>query len=142
MDIRDTTTEEVLATHGFRRTSGRVAVLELLATQRAPVTAEFLERELGALIDRGTLYRALEAFIEEGLVVEYDFGHRHAHYELAHGKPHHHHAVCEACGKIEDIPAHDPPHLTRHALKEARGFTHIDRHSTEFYGRCRSCVQQ
>jgi len=140
MDKREPVTKEVLALYGFRGTPGRVALYELLALQVAPVTAEYLERELGASLDRGTLYRALEAFIEEGMVIEYDFGHRHAHYELAHEKPHHHHAVCGTCGKIEDIPAHDTPHFTRLALKDAHGFKSLDRHSTTFYGRCTSCA--
>jgi Fe2+ or Zn2+ uptake regulation protein len=140
MTLYATRTEELLAAHGFRRTPGRVALLKLLASEKGPVTADYLETQLQDTLDRAALYRALDAFAAEKMLVQYDFGHGHAHYELAHEKPHHHHAVCSSCGRIDDIPAQDAPHLTAKALKAAPQFKSFTRHSLEFYGQCVSCA--
>lgn len=132
--------DAMLAAHGFKRTPGRIALLERLAKETKPVTAEYLEKKLAGKIDRGTLYRSLDAFVKARVIDSYDFGHGHAHYELHATKPHHHHAVCENCGKIADVPAHDSPQLTASALKHMEGFTRITRHSLEFYGFCATCA--
>jgi Fe2+ or Zn2+ uptake regulation protein len=112
----------------------------LLAAEKRPVSMEYLVKKLGSDMDQVTLYRALEAFLERGMIVQFDFGHGHAHYELAHDRPHHHHAVCESCGKIEDIPAQDPLDLMKVTLRKAPGFARLNRHSLEFYGQCVSCA--
>ncbi|MDB5190419.1 MAG: transcriptional repressor [Parcubacteria group bacterium] len=135
-----TRTDEMLRAHGLSRTQGRIALLKLLASQKAPVSSAFLLRKLGTSWDETTLYRALNTFVTYGILAQFDFGHGHAHYEIAHDKPHHHHAVCESCGHIEDIPAHDSPQLTASALKAARGFKRFTRHSLEFYGLCTKCT--
>jgi len=132
--------DAMLAAHGFKRTSGRIALLERLAKETKPVTAEYLEKKLTGKIDRGTLYRSLDAFVQARLLDSYDFSHGHAHYELHASKPHHHHAVCENCGMVADVPAQDVPHMNEGALRNAKGFTRITRHSLEFYGLCTSCA--
>lgn len=139
MTLYSDRTEELLQAHKLSRTSGRIALLKLLAVQERPVSVEFLQRNLGEL-DQVTLYRALDAFIERGMVVQFDFGHGHAHYELTHDRVHHHHAVCNSCGKIEDIPAQDRPDLMKTTLQKTPGFAQLNRHSLEFYGLCVSCA--
>lgn len=134
-----THTEELLQAHGLRRTPGRIALLKTLAREKKPVTLEYLQHKLDSELDPTALYRALTAFEAAGIIIRYDFGHNHSHYELAHERPHHHHAVCTHCGKIEDIPAHDAPDLTTRALKSAPTFKTFIRHSLEFYGTCISC---
>jgi Fur family transcriptional regulator, ferric uptake regulator len=140
MKNRSSHLENVLQEYGFRKTGGRTELLSLLAAQQKPVTADFLESKLSHVLDRGTLYRALDAFTAAGILGRYDFGHGHAHYELAVTKPHHHHAVCEGCGVIEDIPAPHEQTLSSHALKHSRSFKSFTRHSLEFYGLCASCA--
>lgn len=145
MSLTSERTDELLQAHGLRRTPGRIALLKLLTAEKRPVTVGYLQIKLqrGAQaidMDTVTLYRALEAFLERGIVVQFDFGHGHAHYELAHDRPHHHHAVCESCGKIEDVPAQDRPDLMAATLRKAAGFVRLDRHSLEFYGLCVSCA--
>lgn len=129
----------LLTKHGLRRTQGRISLLELLAAQERPVSIEFLQRKLSRELDPVTLYRALDAFFREGIVARFDFGHGHTHYELAQGRPHHHHAVCEQCGRIEDVPAgHSPVHAG--TLRGVPSFSSFTRHSLEFYGLCTSCA--
>ncbi|MDB4992271.1 MAG: hypothetical protein JWL75_516 [Parcubacteria group bacterium] len=132
--------DEFLQAHKLSRTPGRIALLKFLAAQRRPVSVEYLRRNLKNELDQVSLYRALEAFVERGMVVQFDFGHGHAHYELAHDRPHHHHAVCESCGTIEDIPAQDRRDLLKSTLQKSPGFAQLTRHSLEFYGLCVSCA--
>ena len=128
--------EDILSAHGFRRTPGRVALLQLLYAQSRPVRAKHLQEELTGSMDTVTLYRALESLTAAGILTRYDFGHGHAHYELAYGRPEHSHAVCDTCGRIEDVPL---PH-TRPVLHHPEGFAHITRQSLELYGQCVECA--
>lgn len=131
---------EMLQIHGLRRTPGRIALLKLLAKANGPISAEHLLEKLSEELGTANLYRALEAFVARGIVIRFEFGSGRAFYELAHDKPHHHHVICENCGIVKDVPAHDSPDLTKVALKHAPGFTSITRHSLEFYGRCTTCA--
>lgn len=140
MSLYSDRADEILQAHSLSRTPGRIALLQLLAAQKRPVPMEFLKKSLSKRVDETTLYRSVDTFIAEGILVQFDFGHGHAHYELAHDKPHHHHAVCERCGRIEDIPAQDSRTLTTTTLKKAPSFASFNRHSLEFYGLCVSCA--
>lgn len=140
MSLYAARTDEMLRAHGLSRTNARVAILQLLASEVRPVSTGYLLQKLANELDEVTLYRALATFEKEGMVARFDFGHGHAHYELAHEKPHHHHAICNSCGRIDDIPAHDTPLLTKQALKAAPQFKSFSRHSLEFYGDCVSCA--
>ncbi|HWU24537.1 MAG TPA: Fur family transcriptional regulator [Candidatus Paceibacterota bacterium] len=140
MDIYKSRGPEMLQIHGLSRTKGRIALLKALAGAHGPVSIELLSERLSEELSLANLYRALEAFEERGIVNRFAFGNGRAFYELAHEKPHHHHLVCEKCGKVADVPANDAPHLDALALKHAPGFTHITRHSLEFYGLCTSCA--
>jgi Fe2+ or Zn2+ uptake regulation protein len=133
-------TEELLQIHKLKRTPGRVALLKQLAIAKGPVSIEYLQEKLPGKLSVANVYRALEAFLDRGMAVRFEFGSGRAYYELAHDRRHHHHAICESCGKVEDIPAHDSPLLTKLALKSAPGFARFTRHSLEFYGLCTSCV--
>jgi len=93
----------------------------------------------GAL-NQVTLYRALEALREAGIVARVNLEHEHAHYELSAGRPHHHHAICRGCGHIEDIEMPHPASPESEAKRRAKGFARIDSHSLEFFGLCRDCA--
>ena len=128
----------VLREAGFRATFGRLALLEALEKAKRPVTVGELARELRKHLDQVTAYRALEAFEEKGIVRRIDLGHDHAHYELTEGK-HHHHVVCDSCGKMEDVEVAEKD-IEHAALRTARDFKSIRAHSLEFFGMCRACT--
>lgn len=129
---------KLLESHGFKRTPVRVQLLETLSNERLPLRIERLQERLPDA-DPATLYRALEALTEVGILERSDFQHGHAHYELRVGRPHHHHLICSGCGAIADVPATTREHLNQQALKATRGFARIDRHALEFYGLCAAC---
>jgi Fe2+ or Zn2+ uptake regulation protein len=125
---------------GLRATPGRLALLGALAKEVKPVTVEQLGKRMNGALNQVTLYRALEALVDAGIVLRTSLGHEHAHFELIHGRPHHHHVVCRGCGLVEDI---EVPHASapeRDAARRAKGFDRIDRYELEFSGVCRTCA--
>jgi len=50
---------------------------------------------------------------------------------------HHHHAICRACGKVEEV-ACDAMESFADALRSYHGFR-LDEHAMEFFGRCAQC---
>ena len=101
---------EVLRRDGLRITSARRAVCAVLAGAHddhldAAAIYERAVNELGADLDRSTVYRTLDALETAGAI-------RHAHlgdsavYHLADER-HHQHLVCGNCGTTLSIPAEE-----------------------------------
>ncbi len=124
---------------GFKATPGRLQLLEVLWKESKPLTVIEIQKRLHNNLNEVTLYRALEAFAKAGLVRRADFGHDHAHYELAIGKPHHDHIVCTDCGRVDDIEDRALERAVERASKGSREFT-IYSHNLEFFGLCKKCM--
>lgn len=130
----------LLRENNLRATPGRLHVLATLSKEKHPVTVEQLKDKLSQELDTVTLYRTLEALKAARIVERTDLQHGHAHYELTHGREHHHHVVCRSCGLIEDI---EVPHAAKpeeDAVRAAKKFTKIDSYALEFFGTCTSCA--
>ena len=131
----------VLAARGYRAGGGRAAVIESLAERDGCVTA----RELAASLSGGarpvgmaTVYRSLGALEEAGLVHAVDLGGGERHYELVHDDgTHHHHVVCERCGRT--VAFHD--HELERAIERIgeRLDTQISAHDVVLRWSCRDC---
>jgi len=50
---------------------------------------------------------------------------------------HHHHAICNSCGKVEDVSC-EAIESVAHALRSHHGFKLAD-HEMEFFGTCGAC---
>jgi Fur family ferric uptake transcriptional regulator len=88
-------------------------------------------------LHQATIYRALDVFVEDGLVRRTEFGDGHALYEIA-AEHRHHHVVCTSCGTV--VHVHDD--TLRGALagvERESGFTLADTELT-FFGTCPSCA--
>ncbi|MBI4733738.1 MAG: transcriptional repressor, partial [Rubrobacteridae bacterium] len=64
------------------------------------------------------------------------FGDKQDRFELA-AIEHHHHAVCERCGDIEDVDCFEGMRLIERQLK-AIDFK-VNAHMIEFFGLCKKC---
>jgi Fur family transcriptional regulator, ferric uptake regulator len=88
---------------GHRSGGARSAVVDLMARQHCGVTAQEIFDELragGKVIGIASVYRALELLSRMELVHRLDLAEA-AYYEPAHpGGEHHHHVVCDRCGKV------------------------------------------
>ncbi|MBJ7332380.1 MAG: transcriptional repressor [Solirubrobacteraceae bacterium] len=98
-------TDEVLRGAGLRASSGRTAVVELLARQDCLMTAQEIVDALratdGASASTATVYRALETLHEFGLVRRFDSGEGIARYEPVDPSGAHHHHVVFEDGEVE-----------------------------------------
>lgn len=124
---------------GLKNTKAREGIIELIKSSISPVDATTTMRILrtkGINADQATIYRALNLFVEKGLLKEIYFNDGIVRYELAE-KPEHHHAVCIKCSKVEDITDCSVDKLEKQ-IEKKKGFTVLS-HSLEFFGYCRNC---
>ncbi|MGY1723375.1 Fur family transcriptional regulator [Blastococcus sp. SYSU DS0533] len=123
-----------------RQTRQRTAVLELLDELdgfRSAQDLHSLLRERGDSVGLATVYRALQALVDDGLVDVLRSGEGEAAYRRC-SPVHHHHLVCRACGRTVEVA--DPP-VERWAAKIAaeHGFADVQ-HELEVFGTCGSCA--
>lgn len=134
-------TSEALLRKGLRNGGARRTVIELLAEQDCCLTAQEIFdvlRASGRKVGIASVYRVLELLTSEGFVQRIDLGSGVSRYEAVHsGGDHHHHLVCDSCGKVE---AFEDPSLEQ-ALVEvesASGYL-VAGHDVVLHGACADC---
>ncbi|MDP9006720.1 MAG: transcriptional repressor [Actinomycetota bacterium] len=132
---------ELLRARGGRVTSARRAVLSALLDHEEHASAEALAEVVHAShpdVHLSTVYRTLDAFEQLGVVTHVHLGHGRAVYHLTDEI--HHHAVCDRCGSVVQLPLalfaqlHD-------RLRDDFGFE-VDAHHFALAGRCASCLAE
>jgi Fur family ferric uptake transcriptional regulator len=133
-------TSEALRERGYRTGGAREAVIELLGTERCCSTAQELHDRLrarGRRVGLASVYRALELLTEVGFAKRIDVGEGIARYEAAHVDEHHHHVVCDDCGRIESF---EDARLERAiAAVEDRLNYAVGMHEVVLRGACSEC---
>jgi Fur family ferric uptake transcriptional regulator len=133
---------EQLSVAGYRRGGARRELMELMADQSCALSAFEIEDQLATgarRVSRASIYRILEELEEVGAIQRVDIGAGITRYEpLREGSGHHHHLVCDRCGRLE--PFRDEG-LER-AIKRASARVPLDvsEHEIVLHGTCRSCV--
>jgi len=127
---------ESLQQKGFRITQIRSALIRIFSKSRMPLSAEAVLKRLKA--HKVTIYREIDFLVQQHVLQSVALGDRKKRFELA-GRPHHHHAVCVKCNRIEDVM------LDGHLQKEIRIIEKnkkfvITSHSLEFFGLCNNCL--
>ena len=84
-----------------------------------------------------TAYRFVNLLESLGLATRIDFAQGYARYEAVSSDNHHHHVVCDKCGKIESFDDCDVQELSTRILAKF-GFV-VQRHQLELYGLCHTC---
>jgi len=80
-----------------------MAVIELLDGQSCTLTAGEIETALGERgrsVGRASVYRILDELEEVGVLARVELGRGQAGYEPVRPEGHHHHMVCERCGRV------------------------------------------
>jgi Fur family ferric uptake transcriptional regulator len=142
--VTETWTETTLETLRAKGRDGgaRRAVVELLGSHRCCLTAQEIFDELragGRRVGIASVYRTLEQLARDGLVHRVDLGEGTTRFEPAHaGGEHHHHLVCEDCGKVE---AFEDDELERalHEVERRTGYS-VAGHDVVLRGACRDCA--
>jgi Fur family ferric uptake transcriptional regulator len=129
---------ELLRRAGLRPTRQRLAVLRAMNGRGDAVTAQDLHHELrGADGAPGlaTIYRTLMALAQAGALDTFAREGEQA-FRLC-GQDHHHHLVCESCGRVEEVASREVESWVRR-IARLRGFR-VTGHTAEVYGVCGSC---
>jgi Fur family ferric uptake transcriptional regulator len=78
----------------------------------------------------------MKDFLEKGVTRQIQFQEGRARYELAN-KKHHHHLICNSCGRIEEVEG-DLLENMELDIKKKKGFK-VQSHALEFFGLCKNC---
>ena len=91
---------------GYRLTPQRMMVLDVLHKADYHISAEEIFQQVKAVYpyaNISTVYRTLELLKKLDLITEIDMGDGCIRYHLLE-KGHHHHLICNKCGKVIDLP--------------------------------------
>ena len=84
-----------------------------------------------------TVYRAMRLMVEAGVAHARDFGSGSSVYEVAQGRAHHDHMVCERCGKVVEFVNDQIEKLQEKVAAQHR--FELRRHRLELFGLCERC---
>jgi len=126
----------LLRKRGYKMTNRREDILSFFAKEDKYQTAkdlyEYMEVNYPG-ISFDTVYRNLHLYHDLGILESTDLN-AEKHFRMNCGDTHHHHFICNICGKTKKInvcPMHDVEDLlTRYK---------IDGHKFEVYGLCPTC---
>ena len=120
-----------------RQRDAVVALLEEVDGFRSAQELHQLLRSRGAAVGLATVYRALQALVDDGGVDVLHGTDGEAAYRRC-SPVHHHHLVCRTCGRSEEVV--DPP-VERWAAQVAASHGFVDvRHQVELFGTCAGCA--
>ena len=132
--------EQAFAEAGLRSGAARRQVVDLLGRENCALTALEIDRRLPE-IGRASVYRALEQLEELGLVQRVDLGQNAAGYERRDpGGDHHHHIVCERCGRV--IAFEDQSLERAIAALGKRSDFNVASHEVTLRGECADCSER
>ena len=136
-------TAQRLRDRGERVTPARLAVVEVLAATEEHLSAEEIGERAEQLrpgIHRATVYRALDALGEFGLVTHVHLGRAGTTYHLAGDlAPRHLHLRCSECGTVYDAPGDILDAARRKVLRDL-GFQ-LAPEQVALIGVCRNCAK-
>jgi Fur family ferric uptake transcriptional regulator len=131
---------EAMDAAGYRLTEPRRTVAELIAAREGHFTAADLiddaqVRNLG--IGRATIFRVLEILTELDVLERVGLPSGEHAYVPCRPRRHHHHIICERCGRVADVGDHGLVAAVEDI--ERRTGWRIASHRLELYGRCPHC---
>ncbi len=129
---------------GLRYSRSRYAVVEVIAGAGRPLTlSEILAVDAGRRLAQSSAYRNLAELVDVGVARRVDAGDDRSRFELHESLTghHHHHLVCDSCGRVEDFHVPDEFEKQVAALVEvaADGGFRVDAHRFDMLGRCAEC---
>jgi Fur family ferric uptake transcriptional regulator len=131
-----------LSDAGYRRGGARRAILELLDEQTCALSAVEIERALSERrreVSRASVYRVMEELEEIGLVQRVEIGQGIVRYEpVRDGHGHHHHLVCDHCGRLEPFTDDGLERAIRRLSERLP--VQVSEHEIVLHGSCEDCA--
>ena len=132
----------VLRDAGYHHGAAREAVVALLSAQECCLTAQEIFDRLraeGRMVGIASVYRGVDQLADLGLLQRVDVGDGVARFQpVRPGGEHHHHLVCDDCGKV--VAFHDEPlEQTLEALGRRAGYV-LAGHDVVLRGACEDCT--
>lgn len=116
--------EQILRDSNIGNTASRRTILELFLEQDGALAHSDIEEKMGGSLDRVTVYRTLQTFLEKGLIHTIPTSDNSIRYALCKGtctEGHHHdnhvHFMCDECGATVCLDK-----ITTPVIKLPRGF--------------------
>lgn len=122
---------------GYRSGAARREVIELLAAEQCAVTALEIDRRLDS-VGRASVYRTLEQLDRLHLVQQVSIGGDAAGYERVDPALHHHHLVCEKCGRLSPFVSEALEKAIEKVSREAD--FEVAGHDVVLRGTCTTCA--
>lgn len=132
--------EKILKEHNLKITPIRLLILDILAANPVPLTAEQIYKKTKKVADQASTYRSLNIFISKGLIRKLEIFTDRSSFELINTKKHFHHLICQKCQKIEPINL-CLKNINQSALRKSKNFRQVFDHSLVFMGSCKKCAR-
>lgn len=120
-------------------TRSRGAIVELLKQEQRYLSAAAVHRMLkarGVPASLATVYRTLDFLVANNIASSRADDGGETTFVYCNTE-HHHHAICNTCGRVEEIGCAPITSITN-ALRNEHAFE-LNAHAMEFYGTCSQC---
>ena len=143
MDATAETPLAALDRAGYRLTGPRRAVADLIAARHGHFTAaDLVDDAAGRRLDmsRATIFRTLDVLEAVGAIERIDLPSGDHAYITCEPAAHHHHVVCERCGRASDVDDAGLAGVVARIGRET-GYR-IGAHRLELFGLCPACQSE
>lgn len=130
--------KEILVNSGLEATPARIKVLSTCISATHPLSVADVAAKVGSTAHLATIYRTLEKLASANILTRIDFQEGKFRYEYV--GDHHHHAVCESCGKVAEVQD-ERLEAVMGNVNVGSGFS-VTRHALELFGLCHSCQKK
>ena len=125
----------LLQLKGIKSSTARLKIMQICCSSDLPLDVQEVTSLLKNEIHLSTVYRTLEKFVAVGILERIDFQEGKFRYEFV--RDHHHHVVCNDCGKVADIKDSGIEKIEQ-SVSLQTGFI-VTKHSLELFGLCNKC---
>lgn len=125
---------------GHRNSVTRDILIDIMHASSKPLSVpEMLTKmeKQNVRVNKTTVYREIEKLLKHEILKEVYLGGDKIRYEFENDK-HHHHVVCVACKRVDEIPVDKDVEIHEKKIEEKLNYKVLN-HSLEFFGVCKSC---
>lgn len=130
---------QILKSVSLKATKKRLILLSILSYKNCPTTAEEIFDKVSNIINLSTVYRALNAMTDKGILNKSIHMDGRTYFQL-NDQVHKHELICTICHKSVDVGICPFEEISK-VIAEKTGFE-ITGHSVEFTGICPDCITQ